>query len=75
MKDQIEIDQREIIRLNQQIRVNKSDKEIKLQEMASTIRSMSGRTDLHGLIATTKQDLEAERLTVHHLKSEVDSYK
>lgn len=75
LKDQLESCHKDIIRLNQQLRSQKAEKDIKMQEMASTIRSISGRTDLHGLVAVTKQDLETERLTVHHLKSEIESYK
>ena len=43
--------------------------------MASAIRSLSSRGDLHAQIALARQELEAEKLTSHHLKAEVESYR
>jgi len=75
LKEHIETAERDILRLNQQLRSQKAEKEIKISEMAGTIRLLSGRSDLHSLLASVRQDLEAEELTSNHLKGEIESYK
>lgn len=44
-------------------------------EMAGTIKMLSGRGDMYAQAAVARQDLEGERLTVQHLKGDVDSYR
>jgi hypothetical protein len=46
-----------------------------MQEMAGTIQMLSGRGDMHAQASAARQDLQGERLTVHHLRSDVDSYR
>ena len=44
-------------------------------EMAGTIKMLSGRGDMYAQAAAARQDLEGERLTVQHLRDDVDSYR
>lgn len=44
-------------------------------EMAGTIKMLSARGDMYAQAATARQDLEGERLTVQHLRDDVDSYR
>lgn len=46
-----------------------------MAEMAGTIQMLSGRGDMHAQASAARQDLQGERLTVHHLRSDVDSYR
>jgi len=75
LKDAIEVANRDILRLNAQIRTHRGDKEIRMQEMASLIKSLSARGDIHTQLTAVMQDLQSEKLTVHHLRSEIDSYR
>lgn len=75
LKQSLEVAQREIVRLNAQIRMHRGDKEIKLAEMATLVKSLSGKGDIHAQLSSARQDLESEKLTVHHLRSELDSYR
>jgi len=75
VREQLETSNREVARLNAQIRNHKTDKEIKISELEATIRSLSSRSDLHGQITSIRHELETERLTIHHLRAEIDSYR
>jgi hypothetical protein len=75
IREQLDLAERESMRLNQQLRNQKAEKEIKLAEMGGTIRILSQRGELHGVIVGVRQELEAERIANHHLKSEVESYQ
>ena len=44
-------------------------------EMAGTIKMLSGRGDMYAQAAAARQDLEGERLTVQHLRDDVESYR
>ena len=46
-----------------------------MAEMAGTIQMLSGRGDMHSQAAAARQDLQGERLAVHHLRGDVDSYR
>ena len=66
---------RECIRLQTYNRVHKSDREIRLTEMAGTIRVLSARSDIHSQLVSTRQELESERLCSNHLRLDIDSYR
>lgn len=75
MKNQNYELQREINKLNQCIKSHKYEKEIKLEEMAAAIRSLSSRSDIHQQLVSAYQELEAEKLTSYHHQSEIESYR
>lgn len=75
LKEQIDQLQRENVRLNAQIRTHRGDKEMRLAEMAVTIRALSARSDIHVQLASARQELETEKIVVHHLRADVDSYR
>ena len=66
---------RECIRLQTYNRVHKSDREIRLTEMAGTIRVLSARSDIHSQLVGARQELESERLCSNHLRLDIDSYR
>ena len=66
---------RECIRLQTYNRVHKSDREIRLTEMAGTIRVLSARSDIHSQLVSARQELESERLCSNHLRLDIDSYR
>ena len=43
--------------------------------MSNTIRMLTGRGDMYAQAAVARQDLESERVAVHHLRADVDSYR
>lgn len=43
--------------------------------MAGTIQMLSGRGDMYAQTASARQDLQSERLAVHHLRADIDSYR
>lgn len=75
MKNRIENNEREKSHLQTLLRTTKADKEIKIAEMAGTIKSLMVRGDMYSQLAACRQELEAERLTVFHLRAEMDSYR
>ena len=75
IKDQLEESQKEVIKLKSSKRAQQIEKDVKLSEMASAIRSLSMRSELHQLLAQSKQDIENEKLVSIHLKQEVESYR
>jgi hypothetical protein len=75
VKEQLDLCRREVIRMTALARTHKGDKEVKISEMAVTIRTLSARGDMHTQVAATRQDLEAEKMTVHHLRSDIDAYR
>ena len=75
LKLSLESLERDNLHLQNQLRTQQSSKEVRISEMASAIRSLSSRSDIHGLLANAKQDLEAEKLTSFHLRSELDAYR
>lgn len=75
LREQADLSQREISRLNALIRTHGGDKEMRLAEMAVTIRSLSSRSDIHTQLASARQELEAEKITAHHLRADIDIYR
>lgn len=75
LREQLDCAERETNRLNQQLRNQRTDKDIKLTEMSSTIRILSQRGELQSVVVGVRQELEAERIANHHLKSEIESYQ
>ena len=43
--------------------------------MAATIRTLSARGDMHAQLAVARQELETEKLTALHLRTDLDSYR
>ena len=75
IKDQNEQFQREIVRLQAQSRIHRADKDLKINELAATVRTLSVRGDMHAQAAAARQEVEAEKLTNYHLRADVDSYR
>jgi len=65
----------EIIQLSALNRRQGAEKEAKLSEMASTIRELSHKSDIHLQFAHVRTDLQAERMLNFSLKADVDSYR
>jgi hypothetical protein len=74
LKDQLEACRRELLRQQAKIRTHQGDKEIKLAEMAQTIRRMSS-TDLHSEVAVARQEVMTSKLTEAHLRADIDDYR
>ena len=75
LKSRLEHTERELVKVSGAARAHKDDKEIQIAEMASTIRVLSGRGEMHAQTAAARQDLQSERLAVHHLRADVDAYR
>ena len=43
--------------------------------MAATIRTLSARGDMHSQLAAARQEVETEKLSNVHLRSDVDSLR
>ena len=67
--------QKENFKLQSYIKAHRGDREVKLAEMAGTIRMLSGRSELHREVVAARQDLEEQQLVVHHLRADIDSYR
>ncbi len=75
LKNELDVSRREIVKLNAQTRYLKQNGEIKMAELQQTIRTLSSRSDLHAQVASARHELETEKLTIHHLRSDLDSYR
>lgn len=75
LKEKLEWTQREVHKLQAYNRQHRGDKEIQLTEMTATIKSLTARSDMHSALASAHQDLEAERLVVGSLRSDIESYR
>ena len=75
LKEQIEGSQRELFHIQAQSRVHRADKDVKIAELTSTIRALSARTDMHAQVVAARQEVETERLTIHHLRADVDTFR
>ena len=75
LKSRLEQTERELVKVSGAARAHKDDKEIQINEMASTIRVLSGRGEMHAQTAAARQDLQSERLAVHHLRADIDAYR
>jgi hypothetical protein len=75
LKERVVQSERELGRVTSAARLHKEDKEMKIAEMAATIHMLTGKGDMYGQAAAARQDLLSERLAVHHLRDDVDSYR
>jgi len=75
LREQLYESHREVKRLQAHARAHKGDREVKIAELNATIRMLSARTDMHAQVATARQDLEAEKLSNHHLRCDLDAYR
>lgn len=75
MKLDLEASLRESNNLQTHIRINKSDREIRLAEMASTIRVLSARSDIHSQLVAARQEVESEKLSSNHLRLDLEAYR
>ena len=75
LKGRLEQLERELVKVAGAARTHKEDKEIQIAEMVSSIRVLSGRGDMHAQLTAARQDLQSERLAVHHLRADVDAYR
>jgi chromosome segregation ATPase len=75
LKERVLQSERELGRVTSTARLHKEDKEMKIAEMAATIHMLTGKGDMFGQAAAARQDLLSERLAVHHLRDDVDSYR
>eukprot|EP01034_Spumella_vulgaris_P027158 gene27158-33841_t len=75
LKQQLETSQRNEVHLTTAARIHKGDKDMKIAEMADTIRSLSSRSDIHAQLATARQEIETQKLTNHHLRADLDNYR
>ena len=74
-KEDLKAAQLENIRLGSINRRQSEEKELKLQEMAKTIRDLSSRSDMHAQYVAQRSDLEAERTMSLHLRGDLESYR
>lgn len=75
LKDENARYQRDNFKLHSYISAHRGDREIKINELQTTIRLMSSRSDLHQALAAARQELEDEKLVVHHLRADIDAYR
>ena len=75
MKDQNEHFQREIVRMQAQSRIHRADKDVKIEQLTATVRTLSVRGDMHAQAAAALQQVETEKLTNHQLRADLDSYR
>jgi hypothetical protein len=75
LREQLYESHREVKRLQAHARAHKGDGEVKIAELNATIRMLSARTDMHAQVAAARQDLEAEKLSNHHLRCDLDAYR
>jgi chromosome segregation ATPase len=75
LKSELEVSRREVVKLNAQSRYLKQNGEIKIAELQQTIKTLGSRSDLHAQVASARHDLETEKLTSHHLRFDLDSYR
>lgn len=74
-RDEVVQLKRELERTKARERAHKLDGETKLFELAGTIRVLSAKSDQHAAIAAVRQELLAEKLQLHHTRSELESYQ
>ena len=75
LEEKLDSAKREISKLQAYNRNHHGDKELRISEMTSTIKSLSGRSDMHSALACAHQDLEAEKLVVCSLRNDIESYR
>ena len=75
LREQLDLARREVIKVNAIARTHKGDKELKMNEMALTIKTLSSRGDMHTQLVAARQELEAEKVTCHHLRADIDVYR
>lgn len=75
LKDQLATAQRENIQLVSTVRNQKNDKEIRINELTNTVRQLSSKGDTYALLVAARQELETERVTIHHLRADLEGYR
>ena len=60
--------------LEQSIRIHRDDKTTRLRELEAALKVVSGRSELHATLATTRQELASERVASVHTKGELELY-
>lgn len=75
LRTEVEETRREINRLQAYNRIHKSDRDIRLAEMAGTIRVLSARSDIHSQLVVARQEVESEKLSCSHLRLDLDAYR
>lgn len=75
LREELELSRRELSKALAREKAHKGDKEIKVAELANTVRMLSGKSDAHAIAAAARQDLLAEQLTIHHLRADVEAYR
>ena len=61
-----------IATLEQSIRIRRDDGQTKLRELESSLRVVSGRSDLHASLAASRQELASERVKEVHQRGELE---
>jgi hypothetical protein len=72
LRQELEQSRRENVRLAAVLKHKAKEKEVKVAEMAATIKVLSGRSDLHIQLASTRSEVEVEKLTSLQLRMELD---
>ena len=75
LNNELDLSKRECARLQCQLRTGKSDRDIRITEMTSTIRVLSARSDIHAQLVQAKQEAESEKLLGNHLRQDLDAYR
>lgn len=75
LREELDLSRRELNKVMAREKAHRSDGEIKIAELANTVRMLSGKSDSHAIAAAARQDLLAEQLTVHHLRADVEAYR
>lgn len=75
MREELDLSRRELGRVVGREKAHRGDGEIKIAELANTVRMLAGKSDAHAVAAAARQDLLAEQLTVHHLRADVEAYR
>lgn len=75
LREQLATSHRENMRLIAHARTHHEDGNLKLEEMKDTIKMMSAKGDVYSQFITARQELETERLTVWHLRAELETYR
>jgi hypothetical protein len=66
---------RRIAFLEKSVKSVREDQQTKLRELETTIRVLSGRSEMHRVVACLRQELAAERVSSVYLRGELDLHK
>jgi hypothetical protein len=75
LREQLEESRGDVSRVAMQFRCHRRDRETRLQEMAATIRVLSGRGDAFAQAVAARQELETEKLTANNLREDLEAYR